>query len=42
VNDGGHERQPTWENRAQQVAAGELEITFWTELETGDDLGWDG
>jgi hypothetical protein len=25
----------------QQVAAGEPEITFWTKLETGDDVGWD-
>ena len=25
----------------QQVATGEPEITFWTKLETGDDVGWD-
>ena len=25
----------------QAAATGEPEITFWTKLETGDDVGWD-
>ena len=25
----------------QQVATGEPEITFWTKLQTGDDIGWE-
>ena len=26
----------------QAAATGEPEITFWTKLETGDDVGWEG
>ena len=25
----------------EQVATGELEITFWRKLETGDEVGWE-
>lgn len=25
----------------EAVATGEPEITFWTKLDTGDDVGWD-
>ena len=35
------EQEPTIGPIMQQVAAGEPEITFWTKLETGDDVGWD-
>jgi len=26
----------------QEVATGEPEIEFWTKLDTGDDVGWEG
>ena len=26
----------------QQVATSEPEIVFWTKLDTGDDVGWEG
>jgi hypothetical protein len=26
----------------QAVSTGEPEIVFWTKLETGDDVGWQG
>ena len=26
----------------QQVATSEPEIAFWTKLDTGDDVGWEG
>ena len=26
----------------QQVATSEPEIVFWTQLDTGDDVGWEG
>jgi hypothetical protein len=35
------EQEPTIGPIMQQVAAGEPEITFWTKLETGDDVGWE-
>ncbi|HEY7603826.1 MAG TPA: hypothetical protein VH760_06145 [Gaiellaceae bacterium] len=35
------EQEPTIGPMMQQVATGEPEITFWTKLETGDDVGWD-
>ena len=35
------EQEPTIGPMMQQVARGEPEITFWTKLETGDDVGWD-
>ena len=33
--------EPTIGPMMQQVATGEPEITFWTKLETGDDVGWE-
>jgi hypothetical protein len=35
------EQQPTIGPIMKQVATGEPEITFWTKLETGDDVGWE-
>jgi hypothetical protein len=35
------EQQPTIGPIMQQVATGDPEITFWTKLETGDDVGWE-
>jgi hypothetical protein len=35
------EAEPEIGPMMQAVATGEPEITFWTKLETGDDLGWD-
>ena len=34
------ENEPTIGPMMQQVATGEPEITFWTKLDTGDDVGW--
>jgi heme-degrading monooxygenase HmoA len=35
------EAEPDVAPMMQAVATGEPEITFWTKLDTGDDLGWD-
>ena len=35
------EAEPDVAPMMQAVATGEPEITFWTKLETGDDVGWD-
>jgi len=35
------EAEPEIGPMMQAVATGEPEITFWTKLETGDDVGWD-
>jgi hypothetical protein len=35
------EQQPAIGPMMQQVATSEPEITFWTKLETGDEVGWD-